>query len=175
MEVLEIIKNRFSPYEFTDKQLNESDLRILFEAAGKAASAFNEQPWRFIYALKQDEQDFNRIHECLTEGNQGWTKKVAALMITAVHKTYTKNGAANRVAKHDLGLAVGNLTVQASSMGIYLHQMGGIVHEKTIEKLNIPEDYEPVTAIALGYYEGEQNTKPRKGVSEIAFKGTWEH
>ncbi|MCB9361556.1 MAG: nitroreductase family protein [Flavobacteriales bacterium] len=171
MEVLNLIKERFSPYEFIEKALTEKDILTLFEAAGKAASAFNEQPWRFIYALKQDEEAFNTIHECLVEGNKEWTKDVAALMITVVSKTFAKNGNKNTVRKHDLGLAVGNLTVQASSMGIYLHQMAGIVHQKAIEKLNIPEGYEPVTAIALGYYKGESGVKPRKPISEIAFKG----
>lgn len=171
MKVLNLIKERFSPYEFTDKQITENEILTLFEAAGKAASAFNEQPWRFIYALKQDEEAFKTIHECLVEGNQGWTKDVAALVITVVRKTFAKNGNQNRVAIHDLGLAVGNLTVQASSMGIHLHQMAGIIPQNAIEKLNIPEGYEPVTAIALGYYKGDSGVKPRKPISEIAFKG----
>lgn len=173
MEVLELIKNRFSPTTFTSKQLTESDLNTLFEAAGKAASAFNEQPWRFIYALKQDEENFNRIYECLTEGNKGWPKEAAALMITAISKNYSKNGNPNKTAKHDLGLAVGNLIIQASAMGMHLHQMGGILPQKAIELLNIPEGFEPFTAIALGYYEGKSGVKPRKEVSEIAFKGVW--
>ena len=172
MKVLDLIKNRFSPYEFTDQSIKEDDLLILFEAAGKAASAFNEQPWRFIYALKEDAENFEKLHSCLLEGNQGWTKDVAALVITVVSKSYAKNGNPNSVAKHDLGLAIGNLTVQASSMGIYLHQMAGINHQKAIGVLNIPEGFEPVTAIALGYYNGELTLKPRKEVSEIAFKGT---
>ena len=173
MEVLDVIKERFSPYEFTGQAIKKEDLLTLFEAAGKAASAFNEQPWRFIYALKEDEENFNRIHSCLVEGNQGWTKDVAALVITVVSTEYAKNGNRNRVAKHDLGLAVGNLTVQAQAMGIYLHQMAGILPQDAIEKLNIPVGYEPVTAIALGYYQGESGVKPRKAVAEIAFEGTW--
>jgi nitroreductase len=173
MEVLEAIKNRFSPYNFTDKPITEEDMLTLFEAAGKAASSFNEQPWRFIYALKQDKENFKRIYECLTEGNHGWTKDVAALVITVVKKNFTKNGNKNPFRKHDLGLAVGNLITQASSMEIYLHQMGGIIPQKAIDKLNIPEEYEPVTAIALGYYEGESGVKPRKQVNEIVFKGIW--
>ena len=105
------------------------------------------------------------------EGNKGWTSKVAALVITVVKKEFTKNGKPNATAKHDLGLAVGNLSVQAAYMGIHLHQMGGIIPQNAIEKLNIPEGYEPVTAIAIGYYEGESGVKERKPVHEIAFKG----
>lgn len=173
MSVLDIIKDRFSPYEFTDQPILQEDLNILFEAAGKAASAFNEQPWRFVYALRKEKEAFKAIHECLVEGNQGWTANVPVLMITVVSKNYAKNGSKNTVRKHDLGLAVGNLTLQAQSMGIHLHQMSGIIPQNAIDKLNIPEGYEPVTAIALGYYEGESGVKGRMAVEDIAFKGTW--
>ncbi|MCO6500441.1 MAG: nitroreductase family protein [Vicingus serpentipes] len=171
MEILNLIKERFSPYEFTDKELTQEQIELLFEAAGKAASAFNEQPWRFVYALRQDQEEFKNIYDCLVEGNKGWTAKAAALVITVVRKNFTKNENENRVAKHDLGLAVGNLSVQASSMGIHLHQMAGIIPQNAIDKLNIPKGYEPVTAIAIGYYEGKTGIKERKPVNEIAFKG----
>jgi nitroreductase len=173
MEIIELIRDRFSPYEFTNESIKEKDLLTLFEAAGKAASAFNEQPWRFIYALKEDQDNFEKLHSCLVEGNQGWTKDVAALVFTVVSTEYAKNGNTNTVAKHDLGLAVGNLTVQAQAMGIHLHQMAGIEAAKTKELLNIPDGFEPVTAIALGYYQGESGVKARKPVTEIAFNGTW--
>lgn len=173
MEVIDLIKDRFSPYAFTDKQLTEKDVLTLFEAAGKAASAFNEQPWRFIYALKQDEEAFKTIHECLVEGNQGWTQGVAALVITVVSENFAKNGNQNNTAQHDLGLAVGNLSIQAQAMGLNVHQMSGIIPQNAIDKLNIPEGFVPVTAIALGYYEGESGVKERKAIHEIAFKGSW--
>ncbi len=173
MEVIDLIKERFSPYEFTAKEISQEDLNTLFDAAGKAASAFNEQPWRFVYALREDEQAFKTIHECLVEGNQGWTANVPVLMITVVSENYVKNGNPNATAEHDLGLAVGNLSVQAQSMGIHLHQMGGIIPQNAIDKLNIPDGYKPLTAIALGYYEGESGVKERMPIQEIAFSGTW--
>ena len=173
MEVIDLIKERFSPYKFTDKVISQEDLNTLFEAAGKAASAFNEQPWRFIYAVREDEAAFKTIHECLVEGNQGWTANMPVLMITVVNENYAKNGTPNGTAEHDLGLSVGNLSIQAQAMGIHLHQMGGIIPQNAIDKLNIPEGYKPLTAIALGYYEGDSGVKERKPIDEIAFKGTW--
>lgn len=173
MEVIDLIKERFSPYKYTNKAISQEDLNTLFEAAGKAASAFNEQPWRFIYALREDEDAFKTIHECLVEGNQGWTLAVPVLMITVVSKKYAKNGNPNATAEHDLGLAVGNLSIQAQAMGIHMHQMGGIIPQYAIDKLNIPEGYMPLTAIALGYYEGDSGVKGRMQIDQIAFKGTW--
>lgn len=173
MEVINLIRERFSPYDFTNKELTEQELTTLFTAAGKAASAYNEQPWRFIYALRQDKEAFNELYYSLAEGNRGWTEKAAALIITVVKTNYTKNDAPNGTAEHDLGLAVGNLTIQATAMGLHLHQMGGILPDVAIERLNIPEGYKPLTAIAVGYYEGENSFKPRKDVTEIAFNGKW--
>ncbi|MCB9334691.1 MAG: nitroreductase family protein [Flavobacteriales bacterium] len=173
MKILDLINNRFSPTDFSNKQITEEEIKLLFEAAGKAASAFNEQPWRFVYALQQDKEEFKLLHECLVEGNRTWTGNVSALVITFISLTYARNGKENAVAKHDLGLAVGNLTMQASSMGLHVHQMAGILPEKIKEVLNVPDGFQPLTAIAIGYNNGEIKFKPRKSVEEIAFKGKW--
>lgn len=173
MKIIPEIANRFSPTTFTKQALSEEQMLTLFTAAGRAASAFNEQPWRFIYALKQDKDAFNNILECLVEGNQEWAKNAAALVITTTKKTYTKNDQPNSTNKHDLGLAVGNLSAQATAMGLHLHQMGGFSAEKAINNLNIPEGFDPVTAIAIGYYDGEFVEKPRKAIEEIVFKNEW--
>lgn len=167
------ITKRFSPTTFTKQELNDEQMLTLFTAAGKAASSFNEQPWRFIYALKQDKEAFNNILNCLVEGNQEWAKNAAALVITVSKKNFTKNEKINAHNRHDLGLAVGNLSAQATAMGLHLHQMGGFSAEKAINSLNIPKGFEPVTAIALGYYDGEFVEKPRKAVEEIVFKNKW--
>lgn len=82
MKILDLINNRFSPTDFSNKQITEEEIKLLFEAAGKAASAFNEQPWRFVYALQQDKEEFKLLHECLVEGNRTWTGNVSALVIT---------------------------------------------------------------------------------------------
>ncbi|MBL1232589.1 MAG: nitroreductase family protein [Flavobacteriales bacterium] len=173
MKMIPEITKRFSPTTFTEQTLTEEQLTILFTAAGRAASSFNEQPWRFIYALKQDKKAFNNILNCLVEGNQEWAKNAAALIITVSKKNFTKNEKPNPHNRHDLGLAVGNLCAQATAMGLHLHQMGGFSAEKAINNLNIPEGFEPVTAIAIGYYDGEFVEIPRKAVEEIMFKNEW--
>lgn len=173
MKIIPEITKRFSPTTFTEQELSEEQLTTLFTAAGKAASSYNEQPWRFVYALKQDSEAFNNILECLVEGNQEWAKNAAALVITVSKKDFTKNEKTNAHNRHDLGLAVGNLCAQATAMGLHLHQMGGFSAKKAINNLNIPEGFEPVTAIALGYYDGEFVKTPRKAVEEIAFKNKW--
>ncbi|MCB0403027.1 MAG: nitroreductase family protein [Flavobacteriales bacterium] len=175
MEVIDLISKRFSPREFSAKSITEEQLLVLLEAAGKAPSAYHEQPWRFIYALKDDSEDFQRLLSCLLPGNQEWARHAAALIITVVKQHHDRNNKVNVTAKHDLGLAVGNISVQAMSMDIYMHQMGGIDLDSIPERLHLPEGYEPVTAIALGYFEGDMPEKTRLSLNDYAMKGGWKH
>jgi nitroreductase len=48
-----------------------------------APSAFNSQPWRFIYAKRNTvrEEDWNRFFNLLVEGNKEWAKNGAALTV----------------------------------------------------------------------------------------------
>ncbi|WP_291727131.1 nitroreductase family protein [Bernardetia sp.] len=180
--ILPNITKRWSPRAFSSKSISEEDLDLLFKAAGKAASSYNEQPWRFVYAHREDTQNFNLLLECLTEFNQKWAKNAAVLVATVAKKSFSNNGKPNAHSWHDIGLAMGNLSLQATSMDIYLHHMAGYDKEKTIESLNIRADYEPVTFVAIGYLgdkeqlpdnlkEQETPESPRKDVDEITFVG----
>lgn len=181
--IMEEIANRWSPRAFDDRPVAEEVLFRLFEAARWSASSMNEQPWRFIYAFKGT-QAHDKITETLMEGNKTWAKAAPVLMITLVKTHIERNGAPNGAAKHDLGLAMGNLSIQATHEDIGLHQMGGFSASKATALFNVPEGYEPVTAIALGYFgdpdqlpdglrDRELSERKRRSVSEFAYKGTF--
>lgn len=161
--VLDIIKNRWSARSFSNKAISEKDLHTLFEAASWSFSANNAQPWEFIYAHKQDSEAFQKLHSCLLGGNQPWTKNAAVLMAVLATKKL-ENGYENRAAKHDVGAANTSLMLQATSMNIYGHVMGGFDATKAIDILNInTEIQEPVVFIALGYLdEAEKLEEPFK-------------
>ena len=179
-----LIEERRSPRAFEDREVTEEQLETLFEAARWAPSAMNEQPWRFIYATKQDKENFNRLFSCLVEGNS-WAQKASALFITVAKKSYDYDGSLNSHAWHDVGLASGNLLLQATDLGLHVHMMGGFKAAKAREMLGIPEGYEPVAMGAIGY-AGDPDTLPealkkrelaprtRKPLEELVFRGTWE-
>ena len=184
MTVNELISKRFSPRAFSDKEVTEDQVKLMLKAASMAASSYNEQPWRFIYAIKSNEKAFGNLFSCLMEFNQPWAKNAAALIICVVKDSLTLNDKTNTHAWHDMGLAVGNLTIQAQSMDIYLRQIGGFYADKARELLGIPEGYTPVSAIALGYLgdveglpldiqEKEKQPKELKPLDEIIFNGSW--
>lgn len=161
--VIDVIKNRWSARSFSDKTISETDMHTLFEAASWAFSANNAQPWEFIYAHREDAEAFGKLHGCLMGGNQPWTKNAAVLMAVLAHKKLD-NGHENKAAKHDVGSANATLMLQATSMNIYGHVMGGFDANKAIDVLNInTEVHEPVVFIALGYLdEAEKLEEPFK-------------
>jgi nitroreductase len=149
-EIHPLLKERWSPRALSATDVSEQALLRLFEAARWAASSSNEQPWRFILAKKSDEAAFLRLWECLMPGNQPWAKNAGALVLVVAGTHFGGSGKPNRHAFHDAGLAVGQLTVQATSMGLYLHQMAGFKVDQARQGFAIPEGFEPVSVIAIG-------------------------
>jgi len=155
-----LIADRWSPYYFAEKEIGTETLRSIFEAARWAASAFNEQPWRFIVAARENKAEFQRLLSCLVEPNQAWAKRASVLALAVISQNYQRNGQPNGTALHDLGLAAGNITLEAASHGIMVHQMAGILPDLARDVYQIPEGYQAVTALALGY--------PEEGEGELA-------
>lgn len=183
VELHPLIENRYSLVAFDTKEIEDDKLISLFEAAGKAASSYNDQPWRFIYA-KRGDKGFDKIANLLSDSNQLWAPKAAALVLCVARKTLTRNEKPNKHSFHDLGLAVANLTFQANHIGLFLHQMGGFDYEKAQEVYEIPSNYEPHSVLAIGYpgdvnslsgvvYTKATKESVRKNVDEIAFHEEW--
>ena len=152
-KVHKLIKTRWSARSFSEKVISQEDLMTLVEAASWSFSANNEQPWRFITALKGSET-FDKILSCIMPGNTPWAKNAAAYIVSLAKTTFDKEGnPPNGGAEHDLGAANMSLVLQAHSMGIYCHPMGGFERAKLKEVFQLPENLKPVVVIALGYLD----------------------
>ncbi|MCC9601385.1 nitroreductase family protein [Stieleria sp. JC731] len=187
--VIDSVANRYSAYRFSPKPVPTDLLKQCFEAAAWAASSFNEQPWRFIVATRSDSEDFQKMLSCLMEANQSWAANAGALVLTAYRSKFTQNDNPNRVALHDLGQAAAHFALQATALGLQVHQMGGINLSQIRTEYQIPEPFEPATAIAIGYPDLDAATDPnnqklqdreraarvRKPLSELLFQGKWEN
>jgi len=183
-QIEEILKQRWSPRAFSDRIVEREKLQSLFEAARWAASSFNEQPWSFIVATKEKAEEYAALLSCLMEKNQQWARLAPVLMVSVAKLNFEKNGKPNRHAFHDVGMAVSNLIVQATAVGLYVHQMAGFSVEKVRETYGVPDGFEPVAAIALGYPDDpnvlpeqfrEQEIRPRqrKSISSFVFEAKW--
>ncbi len=180
----DLLRQRWSPRAFDDRPIEPEKLRSLCEAARWAPSSNNEQPWRFIVANKDYETEWNRLLACLVEGNQKWAYRAPVLILSVASLNFEDDAKPNRHAFHDTGMAVENLVLQATALGLAAHQMAGFDLEKARADLKIPSGYEPVAMIAVGYpgdfaflpdrlREREQLPRSRQPISEWTFSGQW--
>lgn len=156
MEIHPLLEQRHSPYAIDpEKDVSESDVRALFEAARWTMSSYNAQPWRYIVGVKsRDEDTWQKIHSVLVEGNQPWAANAPVLVLGVVEHNFEYNGNPNKAASHDLGAASAYLTLEATARGLVVHQMIGIEPDAARTEFSIEGSLEPLTALAIGY-EGE--------------------
>jgi len=128
--VIDLLKNRWSPRAFSSNPIEDEKIMSLLEATRWAPSCFNEQPWNFILFKNENHEEFNKIIDVLSPGNQLWAKNAPLIMLSVAKINFEQNRKSNRHALHDVGSAVTNLTIQATSMGLYVHQMAGFDSEK---------------------------------------------
>jgi len=180
----ELLRNRWSPRSFSGDSVDPELLKQLFEAARWAPSSYNEQPWRFIVARKEDEEAFEKLSQVLNEFNQSWALEAPVLVLGLAKKTFDLDERPNPHAEHDLGQAIAHLTFEASRHDLFVHQMAGILPDKARELYDISDDFEPLTMFTIGYLgdsdsltdqlaEREQAPKSRKNLDEIVYSPNW--
>ncbi|MDX9694496.1 MAG: nitroreductase family protein [Bacteroidales bacterium] len=151
MEIIDSIKNRYSTVLFSHQQIENEKLQLLFEAARWAPSAFNEQPWRFIVGTKDHDNHYEKLLDCLVDGNKHWAQHAPVLVLVATKKVFSHNPNPNRSSFYDTGLAIGNLLSQATAFNLFVHQMGGFSIDKAKNEFSIPDEFEPIVIMAIGY------------------------
>jgi len=180
--ILDVIVERWSPRAFDpERTMTEADLLPLFEAARWAPSSGNSQPWRFVYAFR-GEPAFDALLAAAVPGNQAWVKR-ASVLAYSVARLHSDSGRALWHNRHDTGMALGYLLLQATANGFAVNPFGGFDSEKVIAAAGIPDDFEPVAGLAIGYAgdpallgEGaarEMEPRQRREVAEFLFHGHW--
>jgi nitroreductase len=182
--ILEIIRERWSPYSFSQNPVEEFKLKAMFEAAGYAPSCNNEQPWIFVYATRHNMAIFEDYLEFLDEPDKLWAKNSYSLVVSMARKRYSESGMLNELALYDTGMAVSNLLLQACAMDVYIHQMHSFSVEKVKEYFRLDDEIQPVTIMAVGYLgdgatlppvilKKDEEKLPRKQVNDYTFKNSF--
>lgn len=182
----ETLANRWSGRAYdASKNVSQTQIISMLEAARWAPSCFGDQPWRFIVWNKaSDAKAWQLAFDCLVSGNQAWVKDSPVLMLVCADTLFGHNQKANRWGQYDTGAAAENLCLQASSIGLMAHQMGGFDAVKVREVFAVPEQYVPMAMLCVGYaadiatLEGEvlareTAERKRKPLNELFFKGAW--
>ncbi|MCI0382209.1 MAG: nitroreductase family protein [Chlamydiae bacterium] len=178
------LQNRWSPRSMTGEGISEAELMHLFEAARWAPSSYNNQPWRFIYAMR-DTPEWATLYDLMVEFNQQWTKKAAVLLVVISRNTFEKNNKLARTHSYDTGSAWMSLALEGSYRGYVVHGMEGFDYEKARKNLQIPDDYTVEAMAAIGKrapkeqlptkeMQDREQPSDRKPISEFIMKGKFQ-
>jgi len=170
-DINELIAKRWSPRAFdTRKAVTPAQVRQLFEAARWAPSSYNAQPWQYAYAHREDDTAFQHLLDTLMPGNQEWAKD-AAVLIAGLTQVYDpEKDRKNGKAEYDLGAANYALTMQATEMGLFVHQMGGFHPNKVSALLDLPEHIKPVVMLAVGHLGNKEDLPAHLAEREVGRK-----
>jgi len=182
----EIISNRWSPRAFdVSKFVPQEKLQSLLEAARWAPSCYNEQPWRFIIFDKtKNETAWKNALSVLAEPNQVWAKNAPLFILVIAANKFSHNGKINRWSHYDTGAATLSMVLQADSLGLVSHQMGGFDEGAAQSLFEIPQDYTLMSMLAIGYQAEETvlsgdlkltevSERERNDIGGIVFNTKW--
>lgn len=183
----EVLANRWSGRAYDAEQFVTSEqVMSLLEAARWAPSCFGDQPWRFVVCNKStDPEAWQRAYDTLVPGNQAWAVNAPLLILVCADSVFSHNQKENRWAGYDTGAAAENLCLQATSIGLMAHQMGGFDATKARDVFAIPAQFQLMAMLSIGYpasletlpedvREREQAPRSRKPLSELFFAGLWD-
>lgn len=176
-----ILNARYSPRAFSERAVTDEELELVLEAARWAPSSMNEQPWRFL-VTRRGEEGHAELLATLNPSNQVWAHKAPVLILNLVHRILSRIGQENFHARHDLGIATAQLTAQATALGMGLHILGGFHADAARAAFGIPEAYDVVSVIVLGFpgdpaslpehlHQRELHHSPRRPLAELVHYG----
>lgn len=179
----DVLRARWSPRAFAAQPVTEEQLLSLFEAARWSPSGGNMQPWSFIIARSADAETYARMVSILNPSNARWAE-AAPVLILAIAKRERSPGVDNLWASYDLGQSMAHLSVQATALGLVVHQMGGFDRARAREVFAVPEGYDPLVVAVVGVVgdpailpdelrEREIQPRTRKPLTEFVFEGAW--
>jgi nitroreductase len=177
---------RWSPRAFSGEPIAEVDLLTMLEAARWAASCYNSQPWRFVFA-RRDTPSWDRFLDLLVLNNRTWAKEASALVFLMSNSLMRMPSADKLVPSPthslDAGAASGYLALQACKLGWLTHGVAGFDRERAIAELGVPTNYKIEAAYAVGRV-GDPSKLPaalqirehpsgRLPLAELAFEGSF--
>lgn len=172
--------HRWSPRAFDRSAIPDADLMTIFDAGRWAPSSYNYQPWRFLYA-KRDDANWQAFVDLLVPFNQSWAKDASVLVYLVSETTMGSPDKPNLTHSFDTGSAWAMMALQARMLGYITHGMVGIDFDRVPEVLGLPDGFTLDAAFVIGK-PGDPAELPeglrerevpsdRKPLSDIAIAG----
>jgi len=180
--VHQLFVDRWSPRAFDESAIPDADLAVIFEAAGLAPSAFNYQPWKFLYARRGDAH-WDSFLSALVPFNQSWAKDAGVLVYILSDTRITQDESETDFYSHsfDAGAAWAQMALQATALGYHAHGMTGLDFDKARDVLAVPPRFRVEAAVAIGRRDEPERLpeglrerevpSTRKPIDEIAVAG----
>jgi nitroreductase len=144
---------RWSSRAFDESDISEAELKPLFEAARWAPSAYNAQPWRFIYA-RRGTPAWQTFLDLLIPYNRSWAQRASALVVVISAQKFVPPGQTEAIStgfqSYDTGASVAYLALQASLSGLSARIIAGFDKEAARQALNIPDGFSIESAVIIG-------------------------
>ena len=175
--------NRWSPRAFDGSTMSADDLRTILDAGRWAPSSFNYQPWRFLYATRDDAANWSRFLDLLIPFNAIWAKEASVLLFILSETTMGSPDKPSHSHSFDAGAAWSAIALQSHLLGYHAHGMVGIDMDKTKAELGVPDGFRIEAAVAIGRMgdpatlpeklQEREVPSPRKPLNEIAYPGNF--
>jgi len=182
----ELIGKRWSGRAYDpERTLTDQQIISLLEAARWAPSCFGDEPWRYIVCNRVTHPDaWQMALETLNESNRVWVSNAPVIILGFANTVMKHNGKPNRWGEYDTGAATMSLCLQATAMGMMLHQMGGYDVDKVRTSFKVPDTFTPMAILSIGYQlpvdsipdalkEREMAPRIRRPLEENCFVASW--
>jgi nitroreductase len=175
-----VFLRRWSPRAMSGEAVTQDELFTVLEAARWAPSAHNEQPWRFLYALRGDAA-WTTFLTLLNSSHRRWIPQAGAMVIIVSNMVSEHQPDGVPTYSFDAGLACENACLQATSLGLVSHVVQLQQNELVRRTLVIPDEYSVEFGLVLGRpgkrtdlaaeYQAKEAPRLRRPLSEMVFRG----
>jgi nitroreductase len=161
--LLDCIEKRFSVRKFLNKPVEQEKIDILLEAARLAPSASNKQTWHFV--VIRDKEKRKQL-TAICRGQKFVSEAPITIAVCNNNMDYMMT-CGQKAPVIDGAIAGEHIVLQAVELGLGSCWIGAFYHDKMAELINLPQDYEIIGLLPIGYPAVKKRNRTLKSIEEI--------
>ena len=163
MNLLELVKARYSCRSYQSMSVEQEKLDYIMECVRFAPSAVNKQPWRF--RIVNNDTDKAKLQECY---NREWFQTAPMYIICSIlHDEEWVRSDGKHHGNIDIAIAVEHLCLAATEQGLATCRVCNFNAELCKNSFGLGDNEEAAVLIPIGYAADEPKEKKRKAIEEI--------
>jgi len=167
-DVITAIEERTSIRKYKKDSVPETIITKILDAARKAPSAGNRQPWKFIVVYNEDVK--SKLSDAALK--QKFVSSAPVVIVVCAEpetsrKRFGERGE-NLYCIQDTAAATQNILLAATGYGLGTCWVGAFSESKVKECLELPVGLRPVAMVTVGYPESEEIKRSgRRSLADI--------